>query len=296
MSLLASLREADRSAYLSVLLAPAEKRDDLAALSLYGVELARIPLTVTEPAAGEIRLQWWAEVAGGQRDGEGRGHPVGAAILDAIERHELPREPLVAMAEARSRDLYHDPMLDRDEFEAYSGATASVPIQAACRVLDPDAAHASADAAGHAGVYATVIDRLSTLARDRASGRSFLPEDVMLKAWVTPDELTDPGFGTGEGGERRAMELVGVILDFADDHLSMYRAAAQHLPGTLVPAFASVEARRVTERSIRRMGAELLRGPPPHRPIAEQRAVMAAGRCFSPGPGLLGRLRERLRR
>ena len=295
------LREADRRAYLACLLAPADRRDDLAALALYGVELARVPLAVNEPGAGEIRLQWWAEVARGERDGEGRGHPVGAALLDCIERHALPREPLAEMAEARSHDLYHDPMPDRDAFEAYAGATTSVPIQTACRVLDPDAANHSAEAAGHAGVYATVVDRLATLARARASGRAVLPADVLLEAWVAPDDLTSAEFGAGEGGAERVATLLAALLAYADRHRSAFHAAARDLPRSLAPAFAAAEARGVTERAIRRMGPAVLNEPPPPAPFAEQRAVMGTARLFGgerpPGPlaRLLGRFRERRR-
>ena len=314
------LREADRRAYLACLLAPADRRDDLAALALYGVELARVPLAVNEPGAGEIRLQWWAEVAGGERDGEGRGHPVGAALLDAIAAHDLPREPLAAVAEARSFDLYHDPMPDRAAFEAYAGATASVPIQMAARALDPDAASGSAEAAGHAGVYAALIDRLATLARDRAGGRVFLPTDVLLEAWVQPDELTGEAFARGdgadgadgaageagadggggrEGGDGKARALLDALLAYADHHHTRFHAAACDLPPSLAPAFAAAEARGVTERAIRRMGPAVLHSPPPPAPLAEQRAVMGAQRMFAGGAGgggtsLLGRLRERL--
>ena len=286
MTPLETVREADRAAYLAILTAPAGKRDPLAALAAYGVELARIPLTVAEPPAGEIRLQWWAEVAGGERDVEGRGHPVGAALLDAIEAHGLPREPLAGMAEARAFDLYADPMPDREAFEAYAGATRSVLIQMACRVLDSDAANLSAEAAGHAGVWATAIDRLATLARDRAGGRCFLPADVLLEAWTSPADLVTETF---EGGEA----VVRAMLAYADTHRTAFHAAARSLPPSLAPAFAAVEARGVTERAIGRMGGEVATRPPPDAPLREQRAVMGTARLFARPPSLLGRLRER---
>ena len=286
---LALVREADRAAYLAILTAPADRRGALAALAAYGVELARIPLTVADPPAGEIRLQWWAEVASGERDEEGRGHPVGAALLDAIETHDLPRGPLAAMAEARAFDLYHDPMPDRDAFEAYAGAIASVPIQMAARVLNEEAANRSAEAAGHAGVWMVAIDRLATLARERAGGRSFLPADVLLEAWSSPGEIVSEGFDKGKG-------VVTAMLAYADTHRTAFHAAARTLPPSLAPAFAVAEARGVTERMIRGMGEEVAVRPPPDSPLREQRAVMGTSRLFARSPGLFGRLRERLRR
>ena len=292
MEPLSLLREADRAAYLAVLTAPASVRADLAALAAYAVELARVPLAVNEPAAGEIRLRWWAEVALGERDGEGRGHPVGAALLSAIERHALPREALAGMADARSFDLYHDPMPDRDAFEAYAGAIASVPVQMACRVLDPDAANRSADAAGHAGVYATAVDRLSTLARDRASGRVFVPADVLLQGWTSPVELTDPGFA--ERDMEAAARLAKAMLGYVAEHRVAFVDACTSLPASLAPAFASAHARTVTERAVATMGTAMLDAPPPAQPLREQRAVMRTHRLFDGGDGggLLGRLRR----
>ena len=289
MTPLEIVRGADRAAYLAILTAPAARRDALAALAAYAVELARVPLTVAEPPAGEIRLQWWAEVASGERDVEGRGHPVGAALLDAVAAHDLPRGPLTAMAEARSFDLYADPIPDREAFEAYAGATASVPIQMACRVLDPDAANASADAAGHAGVWMVAVDRLTTLARDRAGGRCFLPADVLLEAWTSPDDLTSEGFERGD-------EVVRAMLAYADTHRTAFHQVARDLPAMLAPAFAAAEARGVAERAIARMEGEVATRPPPDAPLREQRAVMGTARLFRRGPGLLRRLREGLGR
>ena len=289
--LLAMVRGADRKAYLGLLLAPAQARDDLTALAAFGVELARIPLTVTEPSAGEIRFQWWADVIRGGRDAESAGHPVASAVLAAIDRHALPREPLARMAEARSFDLYHDPMGDRDAFETYAGETASVAIQSAARILDPDAAAASADAAGHAGVFATIVDRLSTVARDRASGRSFLPRDVLLEAWMSPDDVTSETLDADAAG--RAVQAVAT---YANRHRAAFTGAASELPPSLAPAFAAAHGRVTDLEAMDRMGAEIFRRSAPAAPLREQHAVMRTAALFAAGPGLLSGLRERFGR
>ena len=286
--LLRVLREADRRAYLATLIAPVPKRGALVALWSYANQLATIPLSVSEPAAGEIRLQWWSDVAMGERDEEGRGHPVGAALLDAIELFGLPRAPLAEMAEARSFDLYADPMPDRSAFEAYAGATASVPIQIACRILDPEAANESAEAAGHAGVFATVIDRLATMPRDRASGRVFLPADMLLESWTSPESLLDPAFAANDGSGR----MVDAALQYADEHYAQFTAAARNLPASLAAAFAPTQARAVAKDRIVAVGARTFDGVPAawNAELREQRAIMRAGRLFRhEGAGLLGR-------
>lgn len=292
---LEALREEDRRAYLSVLLAPANGRSDLAALWRYAHQLATIPFAVTEPAAGEIRLQWWADVVRGEREEEGRGHPVGAALLDAIARHELPRDPLAEMAEARSFDLYADPMPSRGAFEAYAGSIASVPIQTACLMLDREAAARSTEAAGHAGVYQVAIDRIASIGRDRAAGRSFLPADVLLEAWVAPTDIVRADFADDAG---RAGAVIERALAYARTHRTAYGNAIADLPPTLAPAFAAAQARTVVEGAISRMGAAVLNEPPPPRPVREQRTILGTARAFGRGrrTGLLGRLRELLDR
>ena len=292
-SLLPKLRTNDYLAYIATLLAPSAKREALAAVWCYSNELALVPLTVQNAAAGEIRLQWWAEVVRGVRNEEGRGHPVGRVLLRTIDEFDLPREPLADMAEARSFDLYIDPMPDRDAFEAYAGAVASVPIQVVSRILDADAATRSAEAAGHAGVYQVVIDRLWTLARDRASGRSFLPSDVLLRAWTTPTELTEQSFADQE---RKTKALVEELLAYADTHRAAFEAASTGLPPTLAPAFAAANARKVREKALRRSIPTLFGRSPNARPVAEQREAMRTHRLFetAPSTSLLGRLRKRL--
>ena len=291
--LLASLREADRRAYLAVLLAPAAKREALTTLASYGVELARVPLSVSEPMAGEFRLQWWAEVARGERDGEAAAHPIASRLVDLIATEGLPREPIAAMAEARTHDLYADPMPDTEAFETYAGETASLPIQTACLILDGEAAGASATAAGHAGIYLTVIDRLATLARDRAAGRVFLPADLLLKGWTSPADLIDPRFGTDTDAESPAA-VVREALDYATTHREAFTRALATLPASLAPAFAPAHERTVRERMVASMGAEILTQAPPESPLREQRAVMRTPGLFAPGTSLFGRLRERL--
>ena len=294
-TLLRDLRDRDRVAYLATLLAPADKRSALAAIWSYAHELALIPLTVREAAAGEIRLQWWADVVRGERNEEGKGHPVGAALLHVVDKHALPREPLAMMAEERSFDLYADPMPDRPTFEAYAGATVSVPIQTACRILDPEAANRSANAAGHAGVYQAAMDRLSTLARDRAGGRSFIPADVLLKGWASPANIIDPSFGAQRTDTAAAGQVITEALRYAAEHRVAFVRHATTLPQTVAPAFACAYARTVRERAIAATQADILDRPSRNEPLREQSAVMRTARLFEGGskPSLLSRLRKR---
>ena len=266
--LLADLREADRRAYLGILLAPEAKRAALAALAAYDIELARIPLTVSEAAAGEIRLQWWEEVVRGERIEEAAGHPLARTLEATIQTYDLPREPLANIADARRFDLYSDPMADRAAFETYAGATASVSIQLAVQCLDPEAANRSADAAGHAGVYRTIIDRVALLSRDRAGERQFLPSDMLWMSGIPAGTLDRV-----EAGSNEADALVTDAMRYADEHFGKARTAIRALPKAVRPAFAATIARRPMQKAIERMGGTVLGTSPQVSPLKEQWAI-----------------------
>jgi phytoene synthase len=63
----ALLRAADKDRFLTTLFAPAEHRNALIALYAFNVEIARVREVVREALAGEIRLQWWSDIFGGER-------------------------------------------------------------------------------------------------------------------------------------------------------------------------------------------------------------------------------------
>ncbi|MDX3810024.1 MAG: squalene/phytoene synthase family protein, partial [Bosea sp. (in: a-proteobacteria)] len=146
------VREQDQDRYIATLYAPEARRHGLFALYAFSLEIARVRALVSEPLPGEVRLQWWRDLLEGQPNGEVQAHPVAAALLDTVKRYRLPIAPLTGLIDARTFDLYDDPMPSLRDLEGYAGETASALIQLAGLVLSPEAAAASADAAGHAGV------------------------------------------------------------------------------------------------------------------------------------------------
>ncbi len=60
------VRGHDFARYAATLLVPAEQRRALLALYAFNVEISRVRDHVTQPLAGEIRLQWWADVLAGK--------------------------------------------------------------------------------------------------------------------------------------------------------------------------------------------------------------------------------------
>src|SRR5690242_3766873 len=104
------LRDADRDRYFATLLLKGPEQAAVQALYAFAADVATIRDRAREPAAGEIRLQWWNDALKGTGHGNVRQNPLAAALLDAIEAYGLPAGPLVRLLAARRFDLYQDPM------------------------------------------------------------------------------------------------------------------------------------------------------------------------------------------
>jgi phytoene synthase len=176
------LREGDRDRYLCALLTPDIHRGPIAALYAFNMEIARVRDVASEPMMGEVRLQWWKDLIGGQPHGNAAAHPIAAALQRAIADHALPRQSLINMIEARQFDLYDDPMPDRNTFEGFAGETASALIHLCAQVLNAERSAGSAAVAGHAGVAQLVAGLLLLLPTHRARGQLYIPADILKAA------------------------------------------------------------------------------------------------------------------
>src|SRR5690606_36756860 len=226
---LALLQEADRDRYISVLYAPEDKRGGLAALFAFNVEIARIRDSVHEPLPGEVLLQWWRDLLNGEARGEAQASPVAAALLQTIEKYELPRFAFDNYCEARIFDLYDDPMPSRNELEGYCGETTSALIQMAGLILDRNASQMNPDAFGHAGVSQAIAGLLPLLPSHRRRGQLYVPADMLRAVGVSREQFLsndDP-----EAHER----VISVMLALAREHYDKYAQVKKKLPKTLQP-------------------------------------------------------------
>lgn len=155
------VKDFDPVSYWSVLFAPPDRRDALLSLYAFAVEIKRIPTLVSEPALGEIRMQWWIDGLKGERGGEIQSHPQGHALLDTCARYALPRAPLITLVEARaSRLAQDDPLRRPDEaaLELYCGQTNASLIQIVSLILNDGQDPKTSEAAGHAGMVLGLIE------------------------------------------------------------------------------------------------------------------------------------------
>ncbi len=229
-----ALRAGDHDRYLATLVLPAQHRDAVTALYAFNADVAAIRDRISNPAPGEVRLQWWSDALSGEEHGSIRQNPVADALLQTMERYNLPGGTLLRLIGARRFDLYDDPMPDLQSFEGYAGETASTLYQLAAMILNNGAPVETGDAAGHLGVAHAMIGHLRAFGYVSAQGRIMLPWTILEANGVREGEIfarTD-----SEG----LHEALAQIAELATEHLRKAERAITLLPGALKPAFAPV--------------------------------------------------------
>ncbi|RLQ88002.1 phytoene/squalene synthase family protein [Notoacmeibacter ruber] len=252
---LSALRDADRTRYASLLYIAEDHRAALATLHLFDLELARIPGLIKEPMAGEIRLQWWREVLSGERQGEGRSHPLASQLMDVVAQYELPMSGFGMMLDGRISDLYSDRFETRTELEAYCGQTRSALFQLLLQIVDRQALTLSADASGHAGCAWGIGQILSSAAMDRGAGKIRIPDDLLQSAGGTAEDWLKAEDNAFLG------RVVGAMVALGEEHLDKANRAIEQFKQEARQVYLPLAGARLLLRQADRMSAEVARTP-----------------------------------
>ena len=229
----ALVREADRDRYLATLFAPAEHRDALYSLYAFNVEITRVRELAREPLPGEIRLQWWREALGGEREGEAAAHPVAAALRETLTRHGFVATPLLELIDAHGFDLYDEPMPTLGELELYAIRTQSPLFAIAAGILGQGGVPPETFTLD-AGVAYTVGKILSDLPRHAARRQLYVPLEVLDRHQVTPQEI----FAGQISGPLLA--VLAEMRELARQHLAVAYAKLKAAPSEILPPFLPV--------------------------------------------------------
>ena len=252
-----ALRTGDRDRYLSTLVLTGDQRDAVTALYAFNADIAAIRERVSDPALGEIRLQWWADALEGKGEDLARLNPVADALLDTMARYNIPAGTLLRLIGARRFDLYDDPMPDLVSFEGYAGETVSTLYQLAAMILNKGEVVEAGDAAGHLGVAHAMIGHLRAFGYVSSQGRIVLPWSIFEANGVREGELFS---GTDSEG---LFEALGQVAELAVDHLQKAETAIAALPRHLRPAFASIAVLKVQL-------AQLAKRPKPFASVVDE--------------------------
>ena len=180
------VRSSDFERYGAALFVAAAPRRALLAIYAFNSEIARIREQISQPLAGEIRLQWWNDLLAGTAHGGARGNPVAAELLQTIELFGLPRELFGRMLDAHRFDLYDEPMATMAELETFLQDTASVLFRFGAHVLGGEM---QAEPARHAGLAFGLVRIVEALPRHASRGQIYLPLDELGRAGVQPADI-----------------------------------------------------------------------------------------------------------
>lgn len=118
----ALLRQRDEDRWLAARYAPPPLRRRLTALYAFHGELRAIPGRVTEPALGEIRVQWHRDALEELRAGKNpRAHPVIEEIATADLANADIQQWIDAAVDASARPLYGEGFSDTEDFFRWLG-------------------------------------------------------------------------------------------------------------------------------------------------------------------------------
>jgi len=249
------VRGQDHDRYIATLFAPAEHRDALLALYAFGVEIARIRDAAREALPGEIRLQWWREALQGLRDGEAAAHPVAAAVRETLGRYGFVAEPLLELIEARTFDLYDEPMASLGDLELYAIRTQS-PIFAMASGILGGGKRPPELATLDAAIAHTIGAILSGLGRHAARGQLYVPLEILGRHEAAAADVyagrTNPAL----------LKALADMRRIAREHLAAARARLAAAPSAIRPALLPLALLGPTLRRMERRGYDPFRFEP----------------------------------
>jgi phytoene synthase len=230
------IRKSDYDRYAAAVFAPKRVRGHLCALYAFNYEIAKTSETVSEPLAGQIRLQWWRDAIGELREGKRREHPVVLALAEVLRAHDLPQALFDQMIDAREWDLDEMPFADMAGLETYADATSGNLMRLAARVLG--AGENLDEAAREAGIAYAIAGLLRAVPYRAANRRLALPLASLGAANVSLESIF-----AGESSAGLAAVFAG-MAEAAHAHLRAAREIPTPrkflpalLPAALVPLY-----------------------------------------------------------
>ncbi|MBI1179233.1 MAG: squalene/phytoene synthase family protein [Alphaproteobacteria bacterium] len=223
----ASVRRDDHDRYLTVLHARTKDRPALFALFAFNIEIAKTREVVSEPALGEIRLQWWRETVEQLYAGHCREHDVVRALQEVMLERQLPKSALIDLIDAREADLYDEQPKSLAALETYAERTGG-GIQALA-ALSLGASNGALEAARHVGIAWALTGLVRALPYHLRQGRVYVPSDLMVE-----EGLVDPLRPDAEQSEALS-RILRRIGDRARVHLVCARGKAGGVSSVVKP-------------------------------------------------------------
>jgi len=223
--------------------AKAAARNRLFALYAFNLELARVAESVSEPALGEIRLQWWRDTLAGVYRDSPRDHPVATALAGTGAGHAVSRDTIENLIDARARDLDETPMPDRRALIDYAEGTSSTLLSLALDVLEitGTVTRAAAGPLGRAWALTGIIRATGHLAARR---RILLPADLTMRLGLTKHQILHGTHGPA------LQSAISEIAFWAEQDLAA--ACGERTPRAALPVMLTATLTRAYLRRLSR--------------------------------------------
>ena len=243
------VRSVDFDRYLSTLFAAQQQRDELNVLYAFNYEVARTAEAVSQPIAGQIRLQWWRDRIAELYRGVAIDHRLVEALERVIAAHALPRDLFDDLIDAREYDLEEAPFPSLERLEDYADATSGHVMRLSARILGAgDTLDADARSLGIAYALTGLCRALPYHAARR---RLMLPADRIVASGLSIEVIFS---GTAHQGLRPLIDEMTARAQFHLDACRGHRFARGVLPALLPASLVPLYLRRLT-----RPGFEIFR-------------------------------------
>ncbi len=222
------VRQYDKNRYLSGSLADSKRRQQLFSLYAFDIEINQIRDKISDAFPGEVRIQWWRDAITGNETGGVGNHPIASALISTIENYQLPIDPICNLLEARTFDIYNDPMPTMHDLEGYLGETSSILFQLATHILTSNSFQKLADACGHAGVAYGLTNLLRSFPLHCRRRQLYIPVEIIKKYEVTESDLYN--FSNLEG-------VTNILTEMRNQVRLHIKQLERYLPDIPLPAY-----------------------------------------------------------
>lgn len=258
--------------YLASLYMPDDKRGAALAIYAFYGKISAIPGLVSEPQLGEIQLAWWREAIDDLFAGRAGAHPVLREIGRALEVATLEKSVLMQVIDARARELYATAPPSKQGFQEQAYALDTALLYLLARLLAPDHAGATTQAARDAGLTLALLECLRTLPAKLARGQNPVPQEAMAAHGVDAAALIQ-----GEMNEDIAA-LFADLRGWAQASLDRARDRRAQIPDAVLPAFLPLAMVEPTLKAMSAKRHNPLRQSVRVSPLKRQWRIMRAAR------------------
>lgn len=175
------------SFYYSFLLLPESRRKAITALYAYCREVDDVVDECREPQVALVKLNWWREEVGRLFQKRPR-HPVTRALLEPVERFNLPEEYFLEVLDGMAMDLAQHSYTDFKSLQLYCYRVAGVVGLMAAEIFGYTDRR-TLDYAQNLGLAFQLTNIIRDIREDGQRQRLYLPLDELVPYGLTQQDL-----------------------------------------------------------------------------------------------------------